>query len=82
MAHQQGPIDIVAVNDDGDIYFIDVKTDGKRITGTGIKPSRIHRIRSSQQKKLNVILAYVDKENNIEFITDLITKGVLNGFNK
>lgn len=72
MAHQQGPIDIVAVNDDGDTFFVDVKTEGKRISKLGTKPTRIHRVRTAKQKNLNVMIAYVGKRNIVQFVPDLI----------
>ena len=63
----QGPIDFVAINMEGDVQFIECKTISRRKDNT-----KIHRILKDNQKKLNenlltskapqVKLTYVDLE--------------------
>ena len=72
VVHQQGPIDIIAVNKEGKVFLIDAKTDSSRVNPKRKKPARIYRTRSKLQKKLNVILAYVGKDNKVLFVPDLI----------
>jgi hypothetical protein len=56
----QGPVDVVAITEDGEVYFFDAKQDAIR-TNPGRKiASRIHRARSPLQKQLGVRVAYVD----------------------
>jgi len=74
VVHQQGPIDIIAVNKKGDIFLIDAKTDSKRLNPNRNIPNRIYRTRSPLQKDLNVILAYVNKDNEITFVPDVINQ--------
>jgi Holliday junction resolvase-like predicted endonuclease len=74
VVHQQGPIDIIAVNKKGDIFLIDAKTDSKRLNPNRNIPNRIYRTRSQLQKDLNVILAYVNKDNEITFVPDVINQ--------
>jgi hypothetical protein len=71
VVHQQGPIDLIAINQQGHILLIDVKTDGKRINTGRKHPSRIYRIRTPLQKKLNVVLAYVNEDNEVSFVPGL-----------
>lgn len=72
VVHQQGPIDIIAVNKKGDLFLIDAKTDSSRVNPNRPRPHRIYRLRSQLQKDLNVILAYVSKDNEVHFVPDLI----------
>ena len=44
----QGPVDFIAMNMEGDVQFIECKSLAKRSDG-----SKIHRILSSKQKELN-----------------------------
>ena len=55
VVYQQGPIDVVAINEEGDVFLIDVKTDGKRTNPKRKKPARIYRVRTELQKKLDVV---------------------------
>jgi Holliday junction resolvase-like predicted endonuclease len=72
IVHQQGPIDIIAINKEGSIFLIDAKTDSKRLNPKRKIPNRIYRMRSQLQKDLNVILAYVNKDNEVIFVPDVI----------
>ena len=74
VVHQQGPVDIVAVNDEGDVFLIDAKTDTKRLNRNAKTPSRIYRIKSDLQKKLGVIHAYVTKTGDVHFVPSLVLK--------
>jgi len=71
VVHQQGPIDIICVNDDGDIVLIDAKYDSQRINPGRKKPARIHRTRNEVQKLLGVRIAYVTKNKDIHFTPPL-----------
>ena len=56
----QCPVDVVAITEDGEVYFFDAKQDAIR-TNPGRKiASRIHRVRSPLQKQMGVRVAYVD----------------------
>ena len=74
VVHQQGPVDIIAVNKEGDIFLIDAKTDSFRVNSNRPKPHRIYRVKTPLQKKLNVIFAYVKKNNEITFVPDVINQ--------
>ncbi len=76
VVHQQGPIDLVAVNKEGLIILVDVKTDNERISTGRKKPARIYRMRSVLQKELNVVLAYVNQDNEVHFVPDLINEEI------
>jgi hypothetical protein len=65
---QQGPVDIICVNDDGDIILIDAKYDSQRINPGRNKPARIHRTRNEVQKLLGVRIAYVSADRKINFV--------------
>jgi len=58
--HGRGPVDIIAINDDGEILLLDVKKDKLRRNPGRKYASRINRVRSDAQKKLGVGFAYVD----------------------
>jgi len=55
-----GPVDVVAYNDDGAVYFLDAKQDAIRTTKGRKNPHRIHRPLSATQRLLNVRVAYVN----------------------
>lgn len=52
-----GPVDLVAVSKTGKTYYFDVKALSRRIDG-----SQIHRALSPFQKKIGLIVLYVDLE--------------------
>ena len=63
VVYQTGPIDLVAINDDGEILLLDAKCVSLRANET-----RIARVRSTLQKELGVQIAYVqDGGNGITF---------------
>jgi len=73
VVHQPGPIDIIAINEAGDMFLIDAKTDSRRRINPGrTKPARIHRVKSDTQKRLKVIYAYVKEDRTIDFIPPLV----------
>lgn len=69
IVNHDGPIDLVAVNRDGEILLLDSKADNKRVNTDRQKPSRIYRPRSKLQKKLGVRIAYVEADGTVS-ITD------------
>lgn len=76
---QQGPIDIIAINNQGDMLLIDAKTSSTLKKASRNTPERRYRVRTKLQKKLGVIVAYVNKNNSIHFVPrlkiDNLTKG-------
>ena len=58
----QGPVDVVAISPDGEVYLFDSKADRFRDAADRPVPHRIHRKRSALQKKLNVRMAYINPE--------------------
>ena len=71
VVHQPGPIDIIAINEAGEIFLIDAKKEGKRLNPGRTKLARIYRVKTDTQKKLNVIHAYVKEDRTIDFIPPL-----------
>jgi len=71
VVHQQGPIDLVAINMEGQTLLVDVKTDGQRINSGRKKPARIYRVKTPLQKYLNVVFAYVNEDNKVHFVPDI-----------
>tara|TARA_R100001369_G_C3256770_1_gene157259 strand:- start:286 stop:642 length:357 start_codon:yes stop_codon:yes gene_type:complete len=76
VVHQQGPIDLVAVNKKGKVILVDVKTQNERINTGRKKPARIYRIKTPLQKKLNVIFAYVNQNNEVHFVPDQVKEEI------
>ena len=76
VVHQQGPVDLVAVDRKGKMILVDVKTQNERIITGRKKPARIYRIRTPLQKELNVVLAYVNQNNKVHFVPDLINEEI------
>ena len=66
VVYQSGPIDIIAVNDNGELLLLDAKTESTRADG-----SRVHRVRTPIQKEIRVQLAYT-RNNNVDLMPDLI----------
>ena len=64
-----GPCDVIAMNDDGDIIKIDIKSESVRKTGTHAG-HKIRRMPSEQQKKMGVKLLMVTKEGKCYFYND------------
>jgi len=63
-----GPIDLVCLHPaSGTWLLLDVKSDAKRAHGGRPTATRIHRVRSSVQKKLGVHFAYVERDAQIKF---------------
>ena len=58
----QGPVDIVAYNEKGQIILLDSKTEATRVNPGAKTPSRIYRTLSPIQKRLGVRIAYVDQD--------------------
>ena len=56
----QGPVDVAAISEAGDIYLFDAKKDARRVNPGRNTRARIHRVRSDIQKRLGVRIAYVD----------------------
>ena len=71
VVHQQGPIDIVAIDSNGRVFLIDAKTDGGRVNPKGLASTRIHRVRTPTQKEMNVRIAYVAEDNAVHFVPAL-----------
>ena len=65
-----GPVDIVALNEDGDILLLDIKTEKKRLLHDRLTPTRITRKRTILQKFLGVHICYVDIENESVFLSN------------
>lgn len=57
-----GPVDLIALNEDGEILLLDVKAQNTRIVKGRKSPTRIDRKRTILQKFLGVRLCYVDLE--------------------
>lgn len=74
VVHQQGPIDLIAINEDRDLFFIDVKTAGLRTKPNRKNPELRYRVRTKLQKKLRVRIAYVGRDNSIVFVPSLDSK--------
>ncbi len=58
----QGPVDIVAYNEKGQIILLDSKTESTRVNTGRKNPTRIYRALSPIQKRLGVRIAYVDQD--------------------
>jgi hypothetical protein len=56
----QGPVDVAAISEEGDIYLFDAKKDARRVNPGRKTRTRIHRVRSDIQNRLGVRMAYVD----------------------
>jgi len=63
-----GPIDIVALAPGGELLLLDVKSDSQRVNLGGKRPTRIYRKRSALQKRLGVMICYVNAETEMIFI--------------
>jgi len=56
----QGPVDVIAINESGEVLMFDAKQDSSRVNTGRKKRDRIYRGRTDLQKRLNVYIAYVD----------------------
>jgi Holliday junction resolvase-like predicted endonuclease len=66
-----GPVDLVALNADGEILLLDVKADNKRLnTGQRKTATRITRKRTILQKFLGVRLCYVNLDEETVHVSD------------
>jgi hypothetical protein len=65
VVYQSGPIDIIAINDNGELLLLDAKTESTRADG-----SRIARVRTPIQKEFGVQIAYTDT-NNVDLVPDI-----------
>ena len=55
------PVDIVCVDRAGELYLFDCKANASRVSPGRKTPSRIHRKRTDEQKRLGVRMCYVDE---------------------
>ena len=69
ICNHDGPIDLIAVNADGEITLFDAKTDSVRVNPGRKVPQRIYRVRKKIQRDLGVKIAYVNQEGGVD-ITD------------
>lgn len=67
--NHDGPIDLVAVNKDGEIQLFDAKVDAQRANPGRTTKARIYRVRKKIQRELGVKIAYVDADGKVS-ITD------------
>lgn len=66
------PVDVVALDDNGEAFLFDAKKEAKRVNPGRKKPDRIHRKKSQLQKDMSVRTAYVDQEaGEIHFVPPL-----------
>jgi hypothetical protein len=65
LINHDGPIDLVAVGQDGEVLLLDSKADNMRVNKGRNSPSRIYRLRSELQKKLGVRIAYVKADGTV-----------------
>ena len=56
----QGPVDVAAISEAGDIYLFDAKKNATRVNPGRKTRTRIHRVRSDIQNRLGVRMAYID----------------------
>ena len=68
--HASSPIDLIAIKKDADVLFLQIKKDAKRLNKGRSKKERLHRARSTLQKRLNVTMCYVDLKTGQVFVTD------------
>ena len=69
LINHDGPIDLIAVNAEGEITLFDAKADSFRINPGKKTPHRIYRVRKKIQRDLGVKIAYVDGDGKVS-ITD------------
>ena len=55
-----GPVDVIAINAEGEMYLFDAKKNAERYVPERHKVHRIHRVLSPLQKVIGVRMAYVD----------------------
>ncbi len=55
-----GPVDVIAISAEGEMYLFDAKKDAERYVPKRRTNHRIHRVLSPLQKTLGVRMAYVD----------------------
>ena len=68
----QGPVDVVAINEEGEVYLFDAKQDSYRVNPGRKKPDRIHRGRTDIQKRLGCRIAYINIEpGDVHMVPDL-----------
>ncbi len=67
---QRSPVDLIAIHPEtAEVFFFDSKADRKR-TNPGRKvPARIYRKRSDFQKKIGLIMSYVNIETKTIYFT-------------
>ena len=69
---KQGPVDVIAITPEAEIFLFDSKADRFRVNPGRDKRDRIHRKRSVLQKQLNVRIAYVNENTReIHFVPPL-----------
>ena len=55
-----GPVDVIAISAEGEVYLFDAKKDAERYVPKRRKTHRLYRVLSPLQKTLGVRMAYVD----------------------
>jgi hypothetical protein len=69
---KHGPIDVIAITPEAEIFLFDSKADRFRKNPNRNMDHRIHRKRSNLQKQLNVRIAYVNENTReIHFVPSL-----------
>ena len=58
-----GPCDVIALNEEGSVLFIDIKSETKRKDG-----SSINRVPTAKQKRMRIRLLMVSKHGNCTLI--------------
>ena len=69
LINHDGPIDLIAINKNGEISLFDAKADSSRVNPGRTKMHRIYRVRKKIQRDLGVKIAYVDEDGKVS-ITD------------
>lgn len=67
---QHGPVDLIAISKNGKTYYFDVKAISRRVDG-----SHINRTLSSFQKKVGLMVLYVDLQTYEVCYTEPMTNG-------
>lgn len=69
VVNHDGPIDLIAINAEGDVNLFDAKADSFRVNPGKKVAHRIYRVRKKIQRELGVKIAYVDADGKVS-ITD------------
>lgn len=60
----QGPVDVIACNEEGDIHLFDAKAENRRVNPSRKVAARIHRPLKEAQKRLGVRIAYINPDTH------------------